>query len=84
LEVTIIERRVEGETLACGTGVTASAMAYYLSKGLQVDKFEVSINVKGGVLHVSFKPNHDNDIPTFSNVWLTGPAVQVFKGEIVV
>jgi diaminopimelate epimerase len=81
LEVATFERGVEGETLACGTGVTASAMAYYLSKGWQVDKFEVSIRAKGGILHVSFKPNHDNDIPTFSDVWLTGPALQVFKGE---
>ena len=67
--------------MACGTGITASAIAYYLSKGWQVDEFEVSIKAKGGILHVSFKPNHDNDIPTFSDVWLTGPALQVFKGE---
>jgi hypothetical protein len=44
--------------------------------------FEVSIKAKGGLLHVSFRPNHDNEIPAFSDVWLTGPAVQVFKGEI--
>jgi len=36
--------------LACGTGITASDMAYYLSLGRQVDKLEVSINVKGGIL----------------------------------
>ena len=82
MEVTIIERGVEGETLACRKGVTASAMAYYVSKGWQVDKLEVSIKAKGGILSVSFKPNHDNDIPTFSDIWLTGPALQVFKGEI--
>jgi diaminopimelate epimerase len=50
LEVTIIERRVEGETLACGTGVTTSANTYYLSKCWQVDKFEVSLKEKGGIL----------------------------------
>ena len=82
LEIATFERGVEAETLACGTGVTAAAMAYYLSKGWQVDLFEVSLKAKGGVLHVSFRPNHDKDIPTFSDVWLTGPAVQVFKGEI--
>jgi diaminopimelate epimerase len=41
---------VEGETLACGTGVTASAIKYYLSLGLQVDEFEVSLKAKGGIL----------------------------------
>jgi diaminopimelate epimerase len=82
LEIATFERGVEAETLACGTGVTAAAMAYYISKGWQVDLFEVSIKAKGGLLHVSFRPNHDNEIPTFSDVWLTGPAVQVFKGEI--
>ena len=82
LEIATFERGVEAETLACGTGVTAAAMAYYVSKGWQVDLFEVSIKAKGGLLHVSFRPNHNNEIPTFSDVWLTGPAVQVFKGEI--
>ena len=82
LEIATFERGVEAETLACGTGVTAAAMAYYVSKGWQVDLFEVSIKAKGGLLHVSFRPNHDNEIPAFSDVWLTGPAVQVFKGEI--
>lgn len=82
LEIATFERGVEGETLACGTGVTASAIAYYLSKGWQVDEFEISVKAKGGLLHVGFKPNHEKDIPTFSNVWLSGPALQVFKGEI--
>ncbi len=84
LEIATFERGVEGETLACGTGVTASAMAYYLSKGWQVDKFEVSIKAKGGILHVSFKPNHKSEFTTFTEVWLSGPAMQVFKGEVFV
>lgn len=79
LEIATFERGVEAETMACGTGVTAAAMAYYISKRWQVDLFEVSIKAKGGLLHVSFRPNHDNEIPTFSDVWLTGPAIQVFK-----
>ena len=82
LEIATFERGVEGETLACGTGVTASAIAYYLSKGWQVDEFEISVKAKGGLLHVGFKPNHEKDMPTFSDVWLSGPAKQVFKGEI--
>jgi diaminopimelate epimerase len=82
LEIATYERGVEGETLACGTGVTAAAMAYYLSKGWEVDEFEISLKAKGGILHVGFKPNHEKDIPSFSDVWLSGPAIQVFKGEI--
>jgi len=84
LEVATFERGVERETLACGTGVTAAAMAYYVSKGWQVEEFEVSLKAKGGLLHVSFRPNHDNKVPTFSDVWLTGPAIQIFKGDIYV
>ena len=83
LEIATFERGVEGETLACGTGVTASAIAYYLSKGWQVDKFEVSIKAKGGLLHVSFRPNHESEFTTFTEVWLSGPAKQVFKGEFL-
>jgi len=41
---------LKGEILACGTGITASDMAYYLSLGRQVDKLEVSIKAKGGIL----------------------------------
>jgi diaminopimelate epimerase len=50
LEVTIIEIGVKGGILACGTGITASDMAYYLSKGWQEDEFEVSIKAKDVIL----------------------------------
>jgi diaminopimelate epimerase len=68
--------------LACVTRLTNSSISYYLSKDWKVDLFEVSIKAKGGILHVSFKPNHESEFTTFTEVWLSGPAVQVFKGEI--
>ena len=40
-----------------------------------MDKFEVILKAKGGVIHVSFRPNHDKEILAFSDVWLTGPTV---------
>lgn len=44
-------------------------MANYLSKGWQVDEFEGSIKAKGGIFHVSFKPNHQGEFITFKEVW---------------
>ena len=43
----------------------------------------MSLKAKARVLHVSFRPNHDKEILAFSDVWLTGPTVQVFKGEVL-
>jgi hypothetical protein len=50
LEIATFERGVEGEILACVMGINASDMAYYLSKGCQVDEFEGCIKAKGGIL----------------------------------
>jgi diaminopimelate epimerase len=70
------ERGVEDETLSCGTGVTAVAIAMHaLSK---TDKNSVDLKVQGGSLNVAFNANNG----TYTNVWLTGPAEQVFKGEV--
>lgn len=69
------ERGVEDETLSCGTGVTAAAIAY----GAQRNQNEVKINTLGGGLSVRFHSNPDG---SFSNIWLIGPAVQVFSGKI--
>ena len=77
IKVATYERGVEGETLSCGTGVTAAALA---SKLNFPDKFNNSINVisKGGNLVVKFEYNGN----IFKNVWLSGPAVNTFVGEI--
>ena len=67
------EKGVEDETLACGTGVTASAMAASLLTG----KTDFEVKVRGGNLHVSF----DKIETTFTNVVLTGPARLVYSGQ---
>ncbi|UFK97393.1 diaminopimelate epimerase [Kaistella faecalis] len=68
------ERGVEDETFSCGTGVTASALVYLK------DKSNSSVNVKvlGGNLKV-YAEQHGG---AFTNIWLEGPAKQVFKGKI--
>tara|TARA_B100000780_G_C21115997_1_gene451521 strand:- start:1461 stop:2243 length:783 start_codon:yes stop_codon:yes gene_type:complete len=75
LFVRTYERGVEDETYSCGTGVTASAIAQYVGKPAK-ENCEVPIETLGGKLSVSFNWDGSNA----SNVWLKGPAVQVFKG----
>jgi len=70
------ERGVEDETLACGTGATAVAIA--MNATGQTDATVVNINVEGGKLVVSFDKNPNG----FTNVFLKGPAEFVFKGTI--
>lgn len=73
------ERGVEDETLACGTGVTAAAIAYYKKSGGAPGQVEIPVKAKGGDLKVRFWANDNGAI---TNIWLCGPAQQVFKGEI--
>jgi diaminopimelate epimerase len=72
------ERGVEDETLACGTGVVASALIF-----AQTEKIDgpVDVLVRGGSeLAVGFRRDGDN----FRDVTLTGPAEFVFEGTIEV
>lgn len=70
------ERGVEAETLSCGTGVTAAAISMnYL--GL-TQSTEINVLTKGGKLRVTFEKGENG----YKNIWLIGPATQVFKGEI--
>ncbi|WP_299672794.1 diaminopimelate epimerase [uncultured Polaribacter sp.] len=70
------ERGVEDETLACGTGATAAAIAMHKTKQTLGNK--IGIKVVGGELEVSF----DESKGKYTNVFLKGPATFVFKGEI--
>ncbi|MDY3547242.1 diaminopimelate epimerase [Riemerella anatipestifer] len=74
LFVRTYERGVEDETYSCGTGVTASALSFIQDK----NKNSVNIKTLGGNLKVYAEKK---DVG-FCNVWLEGPAVQVFKGTI--
>jgi len=70
------ERGVEDETLSCGTGATAVAIAMHAID--ETKETLIKLNVQGGKLRVSFDVDHG----TYKNVWLIGPAKLVFKGEI--
>lgn len=70
------ERGVEDETLSCGTGVTAAALlSAHNDNGFNT----VSVKTPGGNLRVEFNKVDDEH---FSNIWLCGPAILVFKGEV--
>jgi diaminopimelate epimerase len=78
IRVRTYERGVEGETLACGTGVTAAALISAKLKGF---KSPVKIQVQGGdMMEVSFSETNG----AFGEVKLTGPATFVFDGRIEV
>lgn len=69
------ERGVEDETLSCGTGVTAVALALFETGKSTSDI--IVLNTQGGVLTVRFTKVGNG----FKNVFLEGPAAQVFKGN---
>ncbi len=81
INVRTYERGVENETLSCGTGVTASSIAFLSKQNkLTTGIHSVKVNTPGGALQVRFfYSSLDNE---FQNVTLIGPAVKVFEGEI--
>lgn len=77
IDVRTYERGVEAETLACGTGSTASAVASAL---LGYAKPPVKVKTKGGeVLTINFK----SDGGKISNVTLEGKACFVYEGKLI-
>ena len=70
------ERGVEDETLSCGTGATAAAIA--MNATGKTNSTSIHLNVEGGKLEVSFDKNDGQ----FTNVFLKGPAEFVFVGKI--
>ena len=80
IKVRTYEKGVEDETFACGTGITASAIASWLS-GAEPSEMEEDGRVRYDVyakrdrLAVDFVPSETSD--EFYDVWLTGPATYV-------
>jgi diaminopimelate epimerase len=65
--------RGTGETLACGTGACATVIACNLNGYVKND---VNVELPGGILKIKW--NKENN-----HVYMTGPAITVFRGEIV-
>ncbi len=76
LQIATYERGVEDETLACGTGVTAAAIVA-AKNSQRTGEFNIPVSAKGGDLSVRLH----YDGRRFSNIWLCGPAKQVFQGS---
>ena len=77
LAIATYERGVEDETLACGTGVTAAAIAHVLRSGT-TGAFRIPVTAKGGDLSV--QGVYADGV--FRQLWLEGPAEFVFTGEL--
>jgi diaminopimelate epimerase len=78
IAVRTYERGVEGETLACGTGVVASALIFAATENVNGP---IDVIARGGdELRVGFEKTDKQ----FRNVTLTGPAEFVFEGTIEV
>src|SRR5262249_9181531 len=76
IAVRTYERGVEDETLACGTGIVASALIFAASEKANGP---ISVIARGGdELQVGFEKIADQ----FRDVTLTGPAEFVFEGAI--
>jgi diaminopimelate epimerase len=78
LKIRTYERGVEDETLSCGTGITAAAIAHSSSKKMTGD-VHIFVESMGGDLEVKFYSENGTD---FRNIRLIGPAEFVFKGSI--
>ena len=75
-KVRTYERGVENETLSCGTGVTAVAIAADFSQ--RSNSKNIKLQTIGGDLEVSFQ----NDKNSYKHITLKGPATFVFKGSV--
>ena len=75
LHVRTYERGVEDETLSCGTGVVATALAMHYANC--IEECLINVNTKGGELTVSFEEFNGG----YRNIWLSGEASMVYAGE---
>ena len=83
LRVRTFEKGVEGETLACGTGAVAAALAARLAGRTDADR--VAVEMPGGTLTVGFRigpADGDDPAAAVSALTLAGPADAVFDGTL--
>ena len=86
LSIRTFEKGVEYETLACGTGIVASAMASFV-RGVPPSRIAgetVAYSVRAAIadLSVEFVPHRDNGLFCASDVYLTGPACFIGYVEV--
>ncbi len=77
LAIRTYERGVENETLSCGTGVTAAAIAFAQCKNYLDGEYKIAIQAVGGEFTVTFRVEKQS----FKEIQLIGPAQLVFSGE---
>lgn len=75
LAIRTYERGVEGETLACGTGIVAASLVH---NHLRNETKDVRVAAVGGNCRVRMEQEYEG----WKNIWLIGPAKEVFSGVI--
>ncbi|MCB9261010.1 MAG: diaminopimelate epimerase [Flavobacteriales bacterium] len=78
ISIRTYERGVEDETLSCGTGVTAAAIANSLKLNLNDGFHRIPVISQGGNLTVEFTKSGNH----FTEIYLIGPAKKTFSGLI--
>ncbi len=86
IAVRTFERGVEDETLSCGTGVTAAALAasfrgYHSPVKVKVMGGDLAVEFKAGS-HLTSLTGHNQLSDTFIDIFLIGPAKMVFEGDL--
>lgn len=82
LRMRTYERGVEDETFSCGTGATATAIAYLLMMNADPGTHSVGISTKGGHLQIHLDVEQMEKKKRFKEVYLEGLTALVYKGEI--
>ena len=77
-QIRTYERGVEDETLSCGTGAVAAAIALNILS--LADNNEISLETKGGLLNIKFRKSKDK----YTDIYLSGKVKKVFDGVIKV
>lgn len=75
LAIRTFERGVEAETLACGTGAVAAAIAY--NELFELQSEQITLRAPGGTLQVAFSKTPEG---FYRDIWLQGPVKHVFDG----